>query len=132
MALKIWLFILALSVLSLPISAQEGVPIWLGGKPDITMVPGRCRLYDWFLDEADKQTDGKASRNDLSRMRVINIANKLADHHEEVDLPQYSAEIKYLLIGEARDDKSPYHFSIVIGNEVLDNLLEDCYLLCQE
>lgn len=76
----------ALVGISLSFAVQAQLPDWLGGKPDITMKADRCMLYDWFLKQANDQTEGLASQDDLARKRVRNIANKLADYHEEADL----------------------------------------------
>lgn len=58
-------------------AAQSGLPDWLGGKPDVVVKPDRCMLYDWFFKEADSQTEGKASQDDLARKRVRLIATRI-------------------------------------------------------
>lgn len=104
-------------------AAESEFPSWLGGKPDTVMKPDRCMLYDWFFKEANSQTEGQASEQDLARRRVINIANKLADHHKTAQLEQYSGEVKYLVLGEIK----PFHFTFHIKNELLEQLVnEDC------
>ncbi len=113
---------LAAATLSVP--AQEAdVPGWLGGRADTVERTERCALYAWFLDEADRQTDDEASRDALARMRVINIANKLADHHataEAADQQAYAARLKFLVFGEP----GPYHFSFRIERQWLEQLLQ--------
>ncbi|MCS3903729.1 hypothetical protein J2T55_001760 [Methylohalomonas lacus] len=109
------------------VPAQEAdVPDWLGGRADTVERTERCALYAWFLDEADRKTDNEASRDELARMRVINIANKLADHHataEAADEQTYAARLKFLVFGEP----GPYHFSFRIERQRLEQLLcADC------
>ncbi len=109
------------------VAAQEAdVPGWFGGRADTVEHAGRCALYAWFLDEADRQTNDWASRDKLARMRVINIANKLADHHaavEAADQQTYAARVKYLVFG----DPGPHHFSFRLERERLQQLLRaDC------
>lgn len=106
--------------IALAAAAQSGLPDWLGGKPDVVVKPDRCKLYDWFFNEADSQMEGKASQDDLARKRVINLANKLSDYHHTANLPQYSGEVRYLVFG----GKQPFHFSFEISGEELDGLLQ--------
>lgn len=97
-----------------------GVPEWLGGKPDVEMKAARCGVYEWFFDEADGQTEGIASKDDLASMRVINIANKLVDHHLSSPADGYSAEVKFLVIGQ---DHGPFHFDFHIGSAELERIM---------
>lgn len=103
------------------------LPDWLGGKPDTVEHANRCALYAWFLEAADEQTDDRASADKLARKRVINIANKLADHYREAgeaDVQQtYTGRVKYLVFSQSR----PYHFSFRLERQQLRQLLRaDC------
>lgn len=103
------------------------LPDWLGGKPDTTEHADRCALYAWFLEAADEQTDDRASADELARKRVINIANKLADHYRETDEADgqqaYAGRVKYLMFSQPR----PYHFSFRLKRQQLQQLLgADC------
>lgn len=121
-----WKVVILLIGFSLPLSVQAEdpkLPDWLEGEPDVDMKPDRCGLYDWFLNEADRQTDGNASKDDLAERRVINIANKLADHHRTDQSEEYSGRVKYLVFGETQ----PFHFSFRISSEQIEQALrEDC------
>jgi hypothetical protein len=121
-----WKIVIVLIGAVLPLSVQAKdpkFPDWLGGKPDVVMHADRCVLYDWFFKEANRQTDGKASKDDLAAKRVINIANKLTDHHRTARLKEYTGVVKYLVFGETQ----PYHFSFQISSEQLERILnEEC------
>jgi len=116
-------FAIGLSLL-IPVYAEEpSFPDWLGGKPDTKIKPDRCNVYDWFFKEADKQSEGLASKQDLARKRIINIVNKLVDTHRGARLEQYSGKVKYLVIGE----RKPFHFTFRMESELLEQLLDkDC------
>jgi len=111
-------------VLSLSIQAEDPeFPDWLRGKPDVVMKSDRCGVYEWIINEADKQTEGKASKDDLALQRVINIANKLVDYHRTEPLEDYSARIKYLIFGET----GAFHFAFRISDEEIERSLNrDC------
>ena len=100
-------------------AGDTGFPDWLGGKPDVVMRSELCGVYEWFIGEADKQSEGLASKGDLSSQRVVNIANKLVDHHRNTPEGEYSGEVKYLIIGE----KKAFHFEFQITNEELERYL---------
>lgn len=95
------------------------VPGWLGGEADLEQRPDRCGVYKWFFEQADAQTEGLASENELAGKRLINLVNKLVAHHQQEGEDSYSAEIRYLVIGE----EEPHHFSFRITGERLDALL---------
>lgn len=114
--------LIALLVVIWVLSAQAAdteFPDWLGGTPDVAIKPDRCGVYEWFLDEADRQTQGVAAKDDLASKRVINVANKLVDHHRVSPADGYSAQVRYLVFG----DHGPFHFSFDIGSAELDSLL---------
>ena len=105
------------------LAEDGGVPEWLGGKPDVDIKTDRCGVYEWFFNEADSQTEGAVSKDDLASRRVINIANKLVDHHLSRPTAEYGAEIKYLVIGE----NGPSHFEFTISNDELERIMgESC------
>lgn len=105
----------------LPVQAAwSGFPEWLGGKPDVDMHKDRCGVYEWFLDEADRQTEGIASNDELASKRVINVANKLVEHHRANSAESYSAEIKFLVIGHER---GPFDFELQISNAELERVM---------
>lgn len=100
-----------------------GFPMWLGGKPDVEIKADRCGVYEWFLDEADSQTEGIASKDELASTRLINIANKLVEHHLSSPADSYSAEVKYLVIGY----RGPFHFEFQISSTELERIMtKDC------
>lgn len=107
-----------------PVQALEsGFPDWLGGKPDVDIDEGRCGVYEWFFDEADSQTDGMASEDDLASRRVINMANKLVEHHLTDPAESYGAEVRFLVFGE----DGPLHFDFHISNAELERIMDkDC------
>jgi len=105
----------------LPVQVEGGdFPEWLSGKPDVEMDEDRCRVYEWFFDEADRQTEGIASKDELASKRVINIANKLVDHHRADPAESYSAEVKFLVIGH---DRGPFDFQFQISNAELERIM---------
>lgn len=99
--------------------AHAEVSGWLGGRPDAVERQGRCHLYGWFLAQADAQTGGRASSGKLARRRLLNVANKLADHHRAGGGKVYSATIRYLALG----GDAPAHFSFTLDRAKLDALL---------
>jgi len=102
-------------------SARESVPDWLAGTPDLEIRTQRCHLYQWITRQADKQTGSRTDEQPLARKRLINLANKLVDHHLATDADTYSAELRYLVIG--KDAPALFHFHITA--EQLDQLLDD-------
>lgn len=96
-------------------------PNWLAGKPDLVELDERLELYEWILEEADQQTGNLASSDSLARSRLINLANKLTDHHQKSPESEYSLELKYLLLG----DREPMHFNFIITAETLQHLLDE-------
>lgn len=108
----------------LTLAGDRDFPTWLGGKPDLDLRPDRCAVYEWFFNQADKQTEKTASKDDLASKRLINIANKLVDHHLSSPSERYSAEIKFLVIGR---DRGPFDFEFQIANSELKQLMhKDC------
>lgn len=102
------------------VTAQaDGSPDWLGGAADVEIKAARCAVYEWFFDRANGQTEGVVSDNDLASKRVINLANKLVDHHRSAPSEGYSAEIRYLLFGE----RGPFHFEFHLSHAALERLL---------
>lgn len=112
------------AILSLSVHATDlELPDWLGGKPDVVMQPDRCGVYEWFFNEADEQTEGEASGDDLASQRVINIVNKLIDYHQVDPQEEYSGSVRYLVFSEPQ----PFHFTFRISHEELErNLNKDC------
>jgi len=102
-------------------SARESVPDWLAGTPNLEIRTQRCHLYQWITRQADKQTGSRTDKHPLARKRLINLANKLVDHHLATDADTYSAELRYLVIGK----DAPAHFHFHINAEQLDQLLDD-------
>lgn len=102
------------------LAKDRSFPAWLGGKPDLESKNERCAVYDWFFNEADSQTQGTASEDDLASMRVINIANKLVDHHLSSPSDNYGAEIRFLVIGR---DRGPFDFKFQISNAELERIM---------
>lgn len=102
------------------VAEDSGFPEWLGGKPDLNKRTDRCGVYEWFFNEADSQTEGRASKDDLASMRVINIANKLIDHHVASPADSYGAEVKFLVIGS---DHGAVHFEFQIGKAELEGII---------
>lgn len=101
-------------------AAESDFPKWLGGKPDVDMSEERCGVYEWFFDEADSQTEGIASKDDLASKRVINIANKLVEHHLANPAESYSAEVRFLVFGE----HGPFNFEFQISNAELERIID--------
>lgn len=94
-------------------------PSWLGGTPDAERRPDRCAVYEWFFARLKRQTDQPVEIDALARDRLLNIANKLVEHHGEAPQPEYAAEIRYLLFGGG----APVHFSFAISADELERLL---------
>jgi hypothetical protein len=109
---------IALSLSSLSLAGD--FPEWLGGKPDLDRRSDRCGVYEWFFNEADSQTAGTASTDDLAAICLINIANKLVDHHLSSPAESYGAEIKFLVVGR---DHGPFHFEFNINNAELERIM---------
>lgn len=104
------------------ITAMESeFPDWLDGKPDVTIYEHRCGIYEWLFDEADGQTEGMASTDELASKRLINIANKLVTHHLGEPEESYSAEVKFLVFREP----GPYHFEFHINYAELERILNN-------
>jgi hypothetical protein len=53
-------------------------------------------------------------------MRVINIANKLVDHHVTSPADSYGAEVRFLVIGS---EHGPFHFEFQIGKAELEGII---------
>ncbi|WP_203594483.1 hypothetical protein [Wenzhouxiangella limi] len=105
------------------LSAQaedSGFPDWLGGKPDVEMKTDRCGVYEWVFNEADSQSEGTASKDELASKRLTNIANKLVEHHLSNPAESYGAEVKYLVIG----DHGSFHFEFHIGSTELNQIMK--------
>lgn len=115
------LFILMLIFSSISVRAEViGLPDWLRGWPaDIFIRSERCLVYRWIFARADEQTEGLASQQSLARKRVINMANRLVDHHQASRQEEYAARVKYLAFGET----DSYHFDFRISAAKLDSLL---------
>ncbi len=111
----------AVWALSAAQAEDDAFPEWLGGRPDVEIKDGRCGVYEWFFDQADRQTEGTASKDDLASKRVINIANKLVDHHRSSPGDSYRAQVKYLVIGE----HGPFHFEFHISNAELERIMNN-------
>lgn len=114
-------FACAMSMLPVE-AAGSDFPKWLGGKPDVDIKEDRCGVYEWFFSQADLQTEGIASKNQLASMRVINIANKLVEHHRADPAESYSAEVRFLVI---YNDRGPFHFQFQISNSELERIMKD-------
>lgn len=118
-----WPLLIGMALTLPATAATPDLPGWAGGKPDTVMRADRCGLYDWFLAEADRQTDGRAGDDALARERVINLANKLADHHPMARSPEYRGRVNYLVFGA----RGPAHFAFRLSAERLESLLaQDC------
>lgn len=112
----------AVAVRPTPVHASD-IPQWLRGPPDVERRQGMCGVYDWFFVQADRQTQGLASDDELASRRVINIANKIVDRHRVSPVDSYEARIRYLVFGDA----GPFHFEFRIRAEELErNLDEGC------
>lgn len=121
----LWPAVVALSLAAVvPIHGHAGgVPDWLGGAADVERRDDACGVYDWFFEQADRQTEGHASRDELASQRVVNIVNKLVDHHRSNPADRYGAEVRYLVIG----DEGPFHFAFEIDrDELAYNLDKEC------
>lgn len=106
------------------LAEDSGFPEWLGGKPHVDKKADRCGVYEWFFNEADRQTQETASKDGLASMRLINIANRLVDHHLSSPSDSYGAEIEFLVIGH---DRGPFHFNFQISKAELDRIMnKDC------
>lgn len=118
----VFLVLLGLFVpaLSAP-AAETPVPAWLAGEPDLALRDDRCRLYDWIMRDADRQTGGFAGHNSLARKRLINLANKLADRHRDAPAGEYAADLRYLVIGA----EQPAHYQFRMERRELEALLRD-------
>lgn len=100
-------------------SVSPAVGEWLGGAPDLERRAEWCGVYEWIFEQADAQTEGLATKDELARQRLMNLANKLIAHHRQESEDSYSAEIRYLVTGE----EMPHHFTFRITAERLDTLL---------
>ncbi|QKT03593.1 hypothetical protein HUS23_07105 [Ectothiorhodospiraceae bacterium 2226] len=117
-----WRKVLGLIGVACALSAhggESGVPEWLGGVPDIDIKADRCGVYEWFFDKADSQTERMASKEDLASKRLINIVNKLVDHHLSDPAESYGAEVKYFVVGS----HEPLHFEFQISRATLERLM---------
>ena len=117
---KVYLSILLLTLFTFGVSWADDFPSWLSGKPDLNIAEERSALYDWVLNQADEQTNGLASQDALAKKRLVNLSNKLADYSNKTVQKEFSAHIKYLIIGV----EQPMHFKFVITNEKLHKLLQ--------
>ena len=106
---------------SAAIFLADELPSWISGKPDLSIVQERSALYDWVTAHADNQSNGQASKNDFSRSRLINLANKLAVYSETTDEQEFSARLIYLVIGA----EEPMHFDFFITQVKLQQLLQN-------
>jgi len=99
----------------------DDLPSWMSGKPDLNIVEERSAFYEWVIAQADHQSNGQASKNDFSRSRLINLANKLAVYSETTDEKEFSARLIYLVIGA----EEPMHFDFFITQVKLQQLLQN-------
>jgi hypothetical protein len=100
--------------------ADTGVPAWLSGKPDLALREERCRLYEWVLNDADRQTDGAAGESSFARKRLVNLANKVADWHWVSPADEYTVALTYLVIGTGQ----PAHYEFRMTGADLEELLQ--------
>lgn len=98
----------------------DELPSWISGKPDLSIVQERSALYDWVIAQADNQSNGQASKNDFSRSRLINLANKLVVYSETTDEKEFSVSLVYLVIGA----EYLIDFEFFITQEKLQQLLQ--------
>ena len=112
--------VLLSAVFTFGVSWGNDLPSWISGKPDLNMVKERNALYEWVFLKADEQTNGLASRDDLARKRLINLANKLAVYSKTTEQKEFAVDLRYLVIGT----ELPMHFSFFITNETLQELLK--------
>ena len=98
----------------------DDLPSWISGKPDLSIVQERSAFYEWVIAQADNQSNGQASKNDFSRSRLINLANKLAVYSETTDEKEFYLSLRYLVVGA----KEPMHFEFFITQEKLQQLLK--------
>ncbi len=115
----ICVLILMSALFPLNVSWAADFPPWLSGEPDLSVVEERSKLYAWVFEQADKQTNGLASKESLARKRLINLSNKLAVHSKATTQKEFFAELTFLVI----DDEEPMHFSFFISIETLQRLL---------
>jgi len=117
--MKPWIFLLLLAMVNTGFAGD--VPQWLAGKPDVDERKEWCTWYQWLFTEADRQTEQPVSEDRLARKRLVNLANKLAAHHQASPQPEYQVEIRYLWLGES----GPAHFSLRIDAATLRALLAE-------
>jgi hypothetical protein len=103
---------------------------WLAGPPDTAHRPGYQAYYDWILSAALEQTGYNLRRTPASENtreshavrlaydRLINAANKLADHMIATGSEQELVEIRYLIVGAAE----PRHFKLAVPRSRLIEL----------
>lgn len=96
-----------------------GVPPWLAGQPDSKPQPARCHWYQWLFAEADRLVGQPVSEDPLARRRLLNLANRLAEHHRAQPQAKYRVTLRYLWLGQ----NGPAHFSLHINAETLEAIL---------
>lgn len=114
------LLVLLATIFISGLSQADDVPSWLSGKPDLNMIEERSALYEWVFHQADEQTNGLASQEDFAKKRLINLSNKLAAYVVKTNQAEFSAELRYLVIGA----EEPMHFRIFITNKTVRQLLQ--------
>mgnify|MGYP006929328996 CR=1 FL=1 len=116
--------VLLSTIFTLEVSWAGGLPSWLSGKPDLNIVEDRSALYEWVLQQADEQTNGLASQKALSKKRLINLSNKLADYSKKTAQKDFSVHLRYLIM----ETEQPLHCRFLITNEKSQQLLEQLNL----
>jgi hypothetical protein len=117
--MKPWVFLLLMAMVNTGLAG--GVPQWLAGKPDIEQRKEWCAWYQWLFTHADRQTGEPVSEDRLARKRLVNLANRLAAHHQASPQSEYQVEIRYLWLGKS----GPVHFTLQIDATALQPLLKE-------
>lgn len=99
--------------------AEENVPEWLSGKPDVLEHPAYAKLYEHVISAAQQQLKVSLVGNELARKRLVNAVNKAVEHWKVHCNLTYKANLRYLVIGGT----TPLHYTFQLTREDIQKYL---------
>lgn len=93
--------------------ADDKVPDWLSGKPNVLEHPQYAKLYEHVISNAQQQLQVSLAGNELARKRLVNAVNKAVEHWKVHGNLTYKANLRYLIIGST----APLHYSFQLTSE---------------
>ena len=99
--------------------AEENVPDWLSGNPDVHEYPQYAKLYEHVISDS-QQLQVSLAGNELARKRLVNAVNKAVEHWKVHGNLTYKANLRYLVIGST----TPFHYTFQLtSTDIQKNLI---------